>query len=191
MKDVEEVRKRLQKRKGNYKSLNDNSFKKVYNGMIRMMVLLLVGLSIVTYTKVFPDNNIKDYILNNENYKVFTNWVSSTFLSFLPQDDIAVNGGVEYTHLKDEYYTNNTNEVINLKKGKVIYTGSEELIGSYVVVLFENDVQVTYSKMQETFVKLYDTVDQGMVLGTYNEKVALEFEYLGKKISYETFLGME
>ena len=159
--------------------------------MIRMMVLLLVGLSIVTYTKVFPNNNIKDYILNNENYKVFTSWVSSTFLNFLPQDDIAVSGGVEYTHIKDDYYTNNTNEVINLKKGKVIYTGTEELIGSYVVVLFENDVQVTYSKMQDTFVKLYDTVDQGMVLGTYNEKISLEFEHLGKKISYETFLGME
>lgn len=191
MSDVEEIRKRLQKRKGTYRSLDDHSFKKVYNGMIRMMVLLLVGLSIVTYTKVFPNTNIKDYILNNENYKVFTNFVSSTFLSFLPNEDIPVNGGVQYTHIKDTYYTNNTNEVINLNKGKVVYAGNEEQSGYYVVVLFENDVQVRYAKMQESFVKLYDTVEQGMVIGTYNEKVSLEFEYLGKEITYETFLGME
>lgn len=191
MSDIEEVRKRLQKRKGNHKSLNDNSFKKIYNGMIRLMVLLLVGLSIVTYTKVFPDTNIKEYILNDQNYKVFTNWVASTFLNFLPNNDITVSGGVEYTHLDDKYYSNNTNEVINFKNGKVIYTGSQEMIGNYVVVLFDNDVQVTYSNMQDVFVKLYDTVEQGMVLGTYNEKVALEFERLGKKITYETFLGME
>lgn len=191
MSDIEQVRKRLQKRKGNPKSLNDNSFKKVYNGMIRLMVLLLVGLSIVTYTKVFPETNIKEYILSDQNYKVFTNWVASTFLNFLPKDDIAVSGGVEYTHLEDKYYSNNTNEVINFREGKVIYTGTKDVLGKYVVVLFENDVQVTYSNIQDVFVKLYDTVEQGMVLGTYNEKVALEFEHLGKKISYETFLGME
>ena len=40
-------------------------------------------------------------------------------------------------------------------------------------------------------VTLYDEVDQGMVLGSYNEKFILQFDYLGKEISYEEYQRME
>ncbi len=39
-------------------------------------------------------------------------------------------------------------------------------------------------------VALYDEVDQGMVLGSYNKKFILQFEHLGK-ISYEEYQRME
>lgn len=191
MNDVEEVKKRIKKRKRTNKPLNDNHFKRLYNVMIKSMVVLLVGLSLVTYMKMNPDTNIKEYILNDTAFKSFTTWASNTFLSFLPNQSVPVNSNVMYTHIKDNYYTNNSNEVINFNKGKVIYVGKKETVGSYVTVLLENDVEVTYSGMQEVFVDLYDTVDQGMVLGTYEEKIMLLFEYLGKEINYDTFMGME
>ena len=34
-------------------------------------------------------------------------------------------------------------------------------------------------------VTLYDEVDQGMVLGSYQDQFVLQFEHLGKEISYE------
>lgn len=193
MSDIEEVKRRIRKRKGKevHQTLNDRHFKRVYNVMIKSMVVLLVGLSLVTYFKINPSSNIKTYILNDATFKSFTTWASNTFLSFLPEQDLPVSSEVTYQHLEDDYYTNNSNEVVNMKKGKVIYTGNQEMVGAYVVVLFDNDVQVTYSGMQEVFVDLYDTVEQGMVLGTYDQKLILLFEYLGKDIDYDTFMGME
>lgn len=192
MNDIDTVRKRMKKRKGDYKPLNDSNFKNVYNLMIKGMVVLLIGISIITYVKLNPNTSIKDYILNDEYFNAATDWISNTMFGFLPhKEDIPVNAAVTYMHVEGNYYKNSSNEVINFEKGKVIYTGSQEEMGSYVVVLFENDVQVTYSGLQEIFVSLYDTVEQGMVIGTYNEKVILLFERLGKDISYETYLGME
>lgn len=196
MNDLEETRKRLKKRKSisshSPKPLSDKHFNKLYNNMIKCMILILVGLAVMTYIKLNPTGGVKEYILNDTNFKSFTTWASNTFLSFLPDtNDVPVNSTVMYTHVSEDYYKNNSNEVVNFKNGKVIYTGTKEMVGSYVVVLLENGVQVTYSGLNDVFVKLYDKVEQGMVLGTYEEKVMLQFEYLGKEISYETFLGME
>ncbi|MFV0394948.1 MAG: M23 family metallopeptidase [Coprobacillaceae bacterium] len=192
MNDIDDIRKRMKKRKGVNKPLNDRNFKSVYNVMIKGMVVLLIGLSVITYVKLNPNTSIKEYILNDEYFSSVTDWISNAMLGFLPKDeDLKVSSDVMYTHVEDDYYKNNSNEVINFEKGKVIYTGTQEEMGSYIVVLFENDVQVTYSGLQEIFVSLYDTVDQGMVVGTYNEKFTLLFERLGKEISYETYLGME
>ena len=40
-------------------------------------------------------------------------------------------------------------------------------------------------------VALYDEIDQGMVLGSYDKKFILQFEHLGKEISYEEYQRME
>lgn len=193
MNDIESVRKRMKKRKGTSKPLNDKNFKSVYNVMIKGMVVLLIGLSIITYVKLNPNTSIKDYVLNDKYFSIVTDWISENLLGFLPaNEDVPVSSGVTYTHIDGDYYKNSSNEVINFEKGKVIYVGTkEEEGGSYIVVLFENDVQVTYSSLQEVFVSLYDTVEQGTVIGTYNEKMKLTFERLGKEISYETYLRME
>jgi hypothetical protein len=191
MKDIDTVRKRMKKRKETYKPLNDKNFKNIYNIMIKAMVALLIGLSIITYTKLNPNTSIKEYVLNDDYFNVVTNWISDVMFGFLPSDkeDLPVHSEVSYTHIEKEYYKNTTNEVINFEAGKVIYVGTSEE-ENYVVVLFKNDVQVMYSNIEEIFVSLYDNVGMGEVLGTYSEKLILKFEYLGNEISYETYLGM-
>ena len=39
-------------------------------------------------------------------------------------------------------------------------------------------MEITYSEIDNVMVGLYDEIDQGMVLGSYNEKFVLKFEYL-------------
>lgn len=192
MNDIESIRKRMKQRKGVNKPLNDKNFKNVYNGMIKSMVVLLIGIGVVTYTKIYPDNDLKAWILNDANFKSATSWISNNVFGFLPkQEDLTVNKTVLYTRVDDSHFKSASNEVVNFEKGKVVYTGSDATMGAYVVVLFENDVQVTYSGLQDVFVSLYDTVDEGMVLGTYESKFILLFERLGKEMSYETYIGME
>lgn len=191
MNDIDTVRDRMKKRKKGYKPLNDKNFKNFYNLMIKGMVVLLIGLSIVTYAKLYPNTAVRDYILNDQYFSAVTGWVSNTMLGFLPDsEDLVVNADVLYTHVEGNLFKNNSNEVVNFEDGKVIYVGTQEDT-SYVVVLFKNDVEVTYSGLQEVNVSLYDTVEQGMVIGTYEETLVLLFERLGKEISYEEYLRVE
>ena len=44
MDDLDEVRKRMQKRRGVKKALNDDNFKRFYNFMVKFMVVIVVAL---------------------------------------------------------------------------------------------------------------------------------------------------
>ena len=70
-------------------------------------------------------------------------------------------------------------------------TGNDENLSGYVVILGKNDVEITYSNIDNVMVTLYDEVDQGMVLGNYQDQFVLQFEHLGKEISYEEYQRME
>ena len=192
MSDLDDVRKRMQKRRGTNKMpLNDDNFKRFYNFMVKFMVFNLVVLVSMSYIKINPDSNIKKMILNDTNYKAVTSWISDNLFSFLPSDDVSVSSGVEYQHVKDDYYKNNSNEVLSIEAGRVIATGNDENLSGYVVILGKNDVEITYSNIDNVMVTLYDEVDQGMVLGSYQDQFVLQFEHLGKEISYEEYQRME
>ena len=188
MSDLDEIRKRMQKRKGTKYPLNDDNFKRFYNFMIKFMVVILVVLVSMSYVKLNPNTKIKDLVLNDANYKKVTSWLSDSLLSFLPDDAITTSSEINYEHLDGNYYTNNSNQVLNLEAGRVIEIGSD---GKHVIVLSKKGVEITYSEIDNVMVGLYDEIDQGMVLGSYNEKFVLNCEYLGKEISYEEYQRME
>ena len=187
--DLDDVRKRMHKRR--QKPLNDDNFKRFYNFMVKFMVVILVVLVSMSYVKLNPDSNLKKIILNDANYKMVTSWLSDTLFSFLPSNETPVSSEISYQHVKDDYYKNNSNEVLSIEAGRVIEVGTDESLGSHVVILGKNNVTITYSEIDNVMVTLYDEVDQGMVLGSYNEKFILQFDYLGKEISYEEYQRME
>lgn len=190
MSDLDEIRKRILKRKETKYPLNDDNFKNFYNFMIKFMVVIVVVLVSLSYVKLNPEKNIKDLVLNDTNYQKVTNWLSNSLLSFLPDETKEVSSEISYEHVKGNYYKNNSNQVLNLDAGRVIETGNDDSLGAYVVVLTKQGVEITYDKINNVMVGLYDEIEQGMVLGSYDEKFVLEFEYLGKKISYEEYQRM-
>lgn len=191
MNDLDEVRRRMQDRRQSKKPLNDDNFKRFYNFMVKFMVVILVVLVSLSYVKLNPDSNLKNMILNDANYKAVTSWISDTLFSFLPSDDVNVSSEISYQHIEGDYYKNNSNEVLSIEAGRVIETGTDENLGGYVVILGKNNVSITYSEINNVMVTLYDEVAQGMVLGSYDKKFILQFECLGKEISYEEYQRME
>ena len=71
MSDIDEIKKRIKDRKHcNEKVLTDYHFSKVYNGMIKCMIVMLTLLSVGAFIKISPHVDIIDtYILNDEYYK--------------------------------------------------------------------------------------------------------------------------
>lgn len=191
MDDLDEVRKRMQKRRGVKKPLNDDNFKRFYNFMVKFMVVIVVALVSLSYVKLNPNSSIKEMVLNDANYKAVTSWISDTLFSFLPDEDVSVSSAVTYQNISGDYFKNNSNEVLSITDGRVIETGIDDGSGSYVTVLGKDEVEITYGNIDNVMVALYDEVTQGMILGSYQEQLILKFEYLGEEITYEEYQRME
>lgn len=191
MDDLDEVRKRIQKRRGVKKPLNDDNFKRFYNFMVKFMVVIVVALVSLSYVKLNPNSSIKEMVLNDANYKAVTSWISDTLFSFLPDEDVSVSSAVTYQNISGDYFKNNSNEVLSITDGRVIETGVDDGSGSYVTVLGKDEVEITYGNIDNVMVALYDEVAQGMILGSYQEQLILKFEYLGEEITYEEYQRME
>ncbi|OUP73381.1 hypothetical protein B5F09_11585 [Erysipelatoclostridium sp. An173] len=191
MDDLDEVRKRMQKRRGIKKPLNDDNFKRFYNFMVKFMVVIVVALVSLSYVKLNPNSSIKEMVLNDANYKAVTSWISDTLFSFLPDEDVSVSSAVTYQNISGDYFKNNSNEVLSITDGRVIETGIDDGSGSYVTVLGKDEVEITYGNIDNVMVALYDEVAQGMILGSYQEQLILKFEYLGEEITYEEYQRME
>ena len=190
MNDIDDIKRRIEKRKARrHPVLTDHHFTKIYNGMIKAMVALLVGIAICAYVKVSPHGDyIRDYVLNDLQFSQVTKWFNQYFLSFQNQDSsMTVSSTVSYTHVKDNYYKSQTNEVLNFATGRVIYVGKQNLLGNYVTVLLENNVEVTFGNMQDVFVGLYDQVEEATILGTYDNQVMIIFTQGEQEIDYSTF----
>lgn len=183
MNDIEQIRKRLQGRKTN-RPLNDHMFKRFYNSMIKLMVVLVTGLLLFTYSKSNQLNVLFDDVFSNQWIIQTKVWINEHIYTF--DEDIMVSNTVSYQGLGNDLYTNYTNDVTSLDDGRVIYLGSD-----YVTVLLDNNVQVTYSDLNEVTIELYTKITKDQVIGHCNEEVKMTFEYLGKWIDYDTYQGME
>ena len=191
MDDLDEVRKRIQKRRGVKKPLNDDNFKRFYNFMVKFMVVIVVALVSLSYVKLNPNSSIKEMVLNDANYKAVTSWISDTLFSYLPDEDVSVSSAVTYQNISRDSFKNNSNEVLSITDGRVIETGIYDGSGSYVTVLGKDEFEITYGNIDNVMVALYDEVAQGMILGSYQEQLILKFEYLGEEITYEEYQRME
>ncbi len=187
MNDLDEIRKRISQRKG--RTLTDHHFTKLYNAMMKLMVVMLVGLAVLSYVKISPNGTyIKDYILNSDYYESVSLWISQHL--FVNTNDLNVSTYVAYTHISDNYYTSSSNEVLNFDSGRVIYVGNQDLLGNYVTVLLSNGVEVTYGQMNDIFVSVYDSVEASTILGTYDDRLMMVFTKDDDEIDYTTFLEL-
>ncbi len=188
MNDIDEIRKRILKRR-NRPVLTNKHFARLYNLMIKCMVVIFVGVAICAYIKQSPQGqHIRNYILNETRYNETMKWINQHVLTWgnQPQSTM-VSQKKEYEHIKDNYYTNHSNEVVNFSKGRVIYVGKQEMLGQYITVLLENNIEVTFGNLNDIFVSLYDQVDKNTILGTYQDQVMIVFTQGEKEIDYSTF----
>lgn len=178
MSEIDEAKKRIEKRR---KPLNDHNFKKLYNSMIRLMVMMIVVLGTLI---VLKNPDLEKNIFNGAYLQKAITYLSQTVLDFLPED-MQVNQKVSYTKLKGNYYQGDSNQVIALKLGKITKINKDQ-----VKMIDEKGVEITFSSLKDIQVKEKQEVKQGDVIATYQQKFKMTFRYLGKNITYQEYLGM-
>ena len=92
MSDLDDVRKRIEKGK----TLNDHNFKKLYNGMVRLMVMMIVVLGSLI---VLKNPELEQKIFNQKYLQQLITFVSQSVLDFLPED-VKVSQELQYTLIK-------------------------------------------------------------------------------------------
>ena len=176
MSEIDEAKKRIEKRR---KPLNDHNFKKLYNSMIRLMVMMIVVLGSLI---VLKNPELEKNIFNGTHLQKVITYLSQTVLDFLPED-MQVSQDVSYT--KGNYYQGNSNQVVALKLGKITRINKDQ-----VKMIDEKGVEITFSSLKDIQVKEKQEVKQGDVIATYQQKFRMTFRYLGKNITYQEYLGM-
>ena len=143
---VDDVRKRIEKRK---RPLNDHNFKKLYNGMIRLMVMMIVVLGSLI---VLKNPELEQKIFNQKYLQQLITFVSQSVLDFLPED-VKVSQELQYTLIKDDYYKGTGNQVLAMNNGKVIDVKKQQ-----VTILDENGTEITFSKLKDIQVKKFQKI---------------------------------
>lgn len=178
MSDLDDVRKRIEKRK---RPLNDHNFKKLYNGMVCLMVMMIVVLGSLI---VLKNPELEQKIFNQKYLQQLITFVSQSVLDFLPED-VKVSQELQYTLIKDDYYKGTGNQVLAMNNGKVIDVKKQQ-----VTILDENGTEITFSKLKDIQVNKFQKIKQGDTIALYQQKFKMIFEYLGKQITYQEYLGM-
>lgn len=199
MNDLDKVRKRMKQRHGRYrphvKNRHDRSFHRLYRFMIHSMLSMVLALSLLTYIKAYPqDIYVRQFILQETHFKTLSSWINTHIFSYWQDDSsdvIPVSGWVNYEWIEGNYYRHSTNQVVSINQGTVQFKGNQPILEDYIIVLQDDGIRVVYGHLNDIQVDVYDRVERGTLLASYQDRIMLIFEKGNQEITYEQALGMD
>lgn len=177
--------------------------KNIRNFITRVLlsiIIFLIGLILVR-----NNNDLKTTILEN----VYSNSIKFTkvkklyqkyFGNILSIDKIVKEEqpvfSEKLTYSKKNAYKDgvalavSTNYLVpTLESGIVVFIGQKEEYGSTVIIEQTNGIDVFYSNIEVTNIKLYDYVEKGELLGAVKtDKLYLVFQKDGKYLDYKEYI---
>ena len=170
MSDLNDVRKRIRKRRGTQATEKEHSF-----SLFRLFyhtVMLAMGICVVVLA-----------LMLNAKLKLipFDNWFS------LKEE--AVSAAPAYTPIKDNQYQNGTNSAYAVFNGVVLHVQRSDSGECSVSLKQDNGVVTTYGHLKEVNVKADERILKGKMLGTYENHITIDFLKDNKEISYEKGLA--
>jgi len=210
--NVEEIIKKNKAKRKNY--VGDTSRKKeqlpknlkYIKGLIsRTLIAIIFVLGSIIYTNLNTNNKklYKKYVL--ENSLSFTK-INQLYNELFGEVDILKKqennatsvffNNVKYSNM--ENYKNSvkltvgTNETINvITSGIVVFIGEKEDLGNTIIIQGNDGVDIWYSNITDTEIKVYDYIESGSILGTSNsDYIYLTLIKDGKYISYEEYQSL-
>ena len=174
---------------------------KYVKGLIsRALITVIFVLGSIIFTNVSDENKelYQKYVLEdsleftkiNELYKSVFGKVDVTDNS---DKDEVVFGSITYTNVEPfkngVKLTVGMNEVVNvITSGIVVFIGEKDDLGNTIIIQGNDGVDIWYSNITDSDIKVYDYVEVGSILGTSNgEDIYLTISKDGEFISYEEY----
>ena len=205
--NVEDIIKKNKEKRRNYTSgekkeeLPKNI--KYLKGLIsRILITIIFVLGSIIYTNINSDNKklYKKYFLKNSlSFTKINNLYNDLFgeIDFIKKNkdnSKPVFNNISYTNI--ENYKNGVklnvspNETISvITSGIVVYIGEKEELGNTIIIQGNDGVDIWYSNLTDTNIKVYDYIESGTILGTSNSnEVYLTLLKDGKYMNYEEYI---
>ena len=109
-------------------------------------------------------------------------------------DAETVFGSITYTNIESfkngSRLTVGMNEVVSaITSGIVVFIGEKDELGNTIIIQGNDGVDIWYSNITDTDIKVYDYVEAGSILGTSNSEVIyLTISKDGQFMSYEEYM---
>ena len=109
-------------------------------------------------------------------------------------DAETVFGSITYTNIESfkngSKLTVGMNEVVSaITSGIVVFIGEKDELGNTIIIQGNDGVDIWYSNITDTDIKVYDYVEAGSILGTSNsEDIYLTISKDGQFMSYEEYM---
>lgn len=186
MSELHDVRKRIQQRRYDEPKDKSSFFKVIYR-----LIMLAMGAAVLTLAFFINDKlGLVDIPkeLSNINLGLVSEWIPFEHW-FSKEDAKTVNAQPSYSLLKDNEYSNGTNQANLLMDGVVLHVqdGGEGKKGS-VSVRHDNGVVATYGHLDSISVKQDERLLKGAVIGSFQEYISIDLLQNNKKIDLNTAL---
>lgn len=176
---------------------------KYMKGLIsRSLIAVIFVLGSIIFTNISDRNKelYQKYVLEdsleftkiNELYQqVFGN----VDMTKRQEDTEVVFGSLTYTNIEPfkngVKLTVGMNEVVNvITSGIVVFIGEKDDLGNTIIIQGNDGVDIWYSNITDTDIKVYDYLEAGSILGTSNsEDIYLTISKDGEFMSYEEYLA--
>lgn len=176
---------------------------KYLKGLIsRILITIIFVLGSIIYTNINSNNKklYKKYVLENSlSFTKINNLYNDLFgeIDFLKKtkdNSTPVFNNISYSSV--ENYKNGVklnvsmNETVSaITSGIVVFIGEKEELGNTIIIQGNDGVDIWYSNITDTNIKVYDYVESGSILGTSNSnELYLTLIKDGKYMNYEEYI---
>lgn len=207
--DIEEIIKKNKQKRATYfcnvPSKKANSHLKYFRGLIsRVLIAIIFVLGSKIYTNLSSDNLAiyQKYVL--ENSLSFTK-INNLYQELFGKVDIAMPSNkdkevffnsINYSNIEPfkngTKLTMNPGEIVNvITSGIVVFIGEKDDLGNTIIIQGNDGVDIWYSNITDTDIKIYDYVESGSIIGTTNsDYLILTINKDGKYLNYAEYKSL-
>lgn len=183
MNEMNQIRKRIAERRGIVPDRQPLIFRLIYRGLMGVMALGILALAYLINDKIhlIPLPEALSFASVSE-WLPFDQW-----FSFSSQEE-GVAALPSYTLLKENQYSNGSNQANLILDGVVLHVEAKDEAKSSVTVRHDNGVVVTYGHLNHIAVQADERLKKGAAVGTFDEYVTLDMVKDNQRIDLSSAL---
>lgn len=210
MSEIENIIRKNKAKRDRYVE-GENSYKieelpkkwKYIKGLIsRTLIAVIFVLGSIIFTNISAKNKelYQKYVLEDsleftKINELYQSLFGSVDITKKDNDSEVVFGNITYTNIEPfkngSKLTIGMNEVVNvITSGIVVFIGEKDDLGNTIIIQGNDGVDIWYSNITDTDIKVYDYLESGNILGTSNsDDIYITISKDGEFISYEEYMA--
>ena len=176
---------------------------KYIKGLIsRTLIAIIFVLGSIIFTNISDKNKelYQKYVLEDsleftKINELYQSLFGSVDITNKDNDAEVVFGNINYTNIEPfkngSKLTVGMNEVVNvITSGIVVFIGEKDDLGNTIIIQGNDGVDIWYSNITDTDIKVYDYLESGNILGTSNsDDIYITISKDGEFMSYEEYMA--